>query len=116
MKLRELYQTISYDVLTASCLIIQIIEKEAFKQGVKKMSRDFNKEQNFEEAVKESYKVFSTKGLPCEVTQLLDSQRGKPLSADSTEFEYVLNAKYVFLHTMINVFTTELSSNDQSSI
>jgi hypothetical protein len=82
------YQTISYDVLTTYCLTI---EKEAFKQGVKKLSRDFNKEQNFEEAVKESYKVFSTKGLPCEVTQLLDSQRGKPLSADSTEFEYVLN-------------------------
>ena len=64
-----------------------LTEKEAFKQGIKKMSRDFNKEQNFEEAVKESYKVFSTKGLPFEVTQLLESQRGKPLSADSTEFE-----------------------------
>lgn len=64
-----------------------LIEKEAFKQGIKKMSRDFNKEQNFEEAVKESYKVFTMKGLPCEVTQLLESQRTKSLSADSTEFE-----------------------------
>lgn len=86
-------QTISCYVLTTSYLNIHKIEKEAFKQGVKKMSRDFNKEQNFEEAVKESYKVFSTKGLPCEVIQLLDSQRGKPLSADSTEFEYALNAR-----------------------
>ena len=31
------------------------------------MSRDFNKEQNYEEAVKEAYKVFTTKGLPAEV-------------------------------------------------
>lgn len=62
-------------------------EKEAFKQGIKNMSRDLNKEQNFEEAVKESYKVFTMKGLPSEVTQLLESQRGKSLSADSTEFE-----------------------------
>lgn len=93
MKSPTCNQTISYYVLTTSYLNMHKIEKEAFKQGVKKMSRDFNKEQNFEEAVKESYKVFSTKGLPCEVTQLLDSQRGKPLSADSTEFEYVLNAR-----------------------
>lgn len=51
------------------------------------MSRDFNSEQNYEEAVKEAYKVFTTKGLPDDVLQLLQDQRAKALSADFTEFE-----------------------------
>jgi hypothetical protein len=62
-------------------------DKESFKQSIKDMSRDFHKEQNFEEAVKEAYKVFSVRGLPSEVTDLLENQRAKILSADSTEFE-----------------------------
>ena len=62
-------------------------EKEAFKQSIKAMSRDINSEQNYEEAVKEAYKVFTTKGLPAEVLQLLQDQRAKALSADFTEFE-----------------------------
>ena len=45
----------------------KMIDKEAFKGSIKEMSRDFNKEQNYEEAVKEAYKVFTTKGLPSEV-------------------------------------------------
>ena len=45
----------------------KMIDKEAFKGSIKEMSRDFNKEQNYEEAVKEAYKVFTTRGLPSEV-------------------------------------------------
>jgi hypothetical protein len=62
-------------------------EKEAFKHAIKAMSRDITMEQNYEEAVKEAYKVFTTKGLPAEVLQLLQDQRAKALSADFTEFE-----------------------------
>jgi amyloid beta precursor protein binding protein 1 len=37
--------------------------KELFKQSIKEMARDFNMELNYEEAVKEAYKVFTTKGI-----------------------------------------------------
>ena len=63
------------------------VEKESFKGVVKAMSRDYSKEQNFEEAIKESYRVFTKKTLPEEVLELLEKQDGVVLSAESSEFE-----------------------------
>jgi amyloid beta precursor protein binding protein 1 len=62
-------------------------EKESFKQSIKSMSRDFNMEMNFQEAVKEYYRAFATKDLPGEVIEIIDNQCTKVLDAQSTEFE-----------------------------
>ena len=65
-------------------------EKEAFKQAVKGMARDYSKEQNYEEAVKEAYRAFATKTLPDDVLDLLVKQERNVLSAESSQFECVL--------------------------
>lgn len=72
-------------------------DKEAFKFSLKGMSRDFNKEQNFEEAVKEAYRAFSSKTLPEEVLDLLVLQENKYLSAESSEFDFLMRALQLFL-------------------
>jgi amyloid beta precursor protein binding protein 1 len=61
------------------------------------MARDFHKEQNFEEAVKEAYRAFSSKALPEEVLDLLVQQENKFLSAESSEFDFLMRALQLFL-------------------
>lgn len=47
-------------------------EKNAFRETIKSMSKDFHNEVNFEEAYSDAYLAYSTADLPWEVQQILD--------------------------------------------
>jgi amyloid beta precursor protein binding protein 1 len=74
-------------------------EKEAFKAQIKAMSRNFNHEVNFQEAVKESYRAYGVKALPDEAMEVLVAQRGEDavLDKDSRHFSFLIRALDLFL-------------------
>merc|ERR1719396_318414 len=66
-------------------------EKNEFKDMVKKMSRDYNKEINFQEAFQNAYLAYTKHDLPLDVVQLLQPHSLK------TSFDVMVEALLLFL-------------------
>lgn len=51
-------------------------EKEALKHQIKSLAKNYSNEMNFQEAVRESYRGYTVKALPDEVTDVLNKHKG----------------------------------------
>ena len=77
---------------------ITLKEKDEFKEHyVKAMSRDYSKEVNFEEAVRDAYLAYTPHELPHEVQELLETINGSTLTVKSQPLEIMLLALKMFM-------------------
>ena len=73
-------------------------EKEDFKDNyVKAMSRDYSKEVNFEEAIRDAYLAYSPHELPYEMQELLENTSESSITAQSQPLEIMLLALKKFM-------------------
>mmetsp|Transcript_25129 Transcript_25129/g.28965 ORF Transcript_25129/g.28965 Transcript_25129/m.28965 type:complete len:550 (+) Transcript_25129:152-1801(+) len=70
-------------------------QKSKFKNLVKSMSRNFDMEVNFEDAVKESYLAYTSKEIPYEVQEIMDNTSDNDVSANS--FDVMVKALKRFI-------------------
>ena len=62
-------------------------EKEEFKKFIKAQARDYNNENNYQEAVREYYRGYAKKTHSDALQELLQAQKEDQLTAQSSEFE-----------------------------
>jgi hypothetical protein len=63
-----------------------MVEKEQFRKIIQSLSYDFHNEVNFQEALKESHLAYTAGTLSGEALMLVESQRGRTLSSQSSLF------------------------------